>query len=114
MLNKTAPDYYQSSLEQYKNGNIVDASDMITTSSILANPAGNYMKYKNNDEMKTLYSKILKEANTTYHFPITVGQVKTHPQIFGESPQFIGEITHQGIYPVIRYKSSVPLADTVT
>jgi hypothetical protein len=113
MLGKTTPDYYNEALDFYHRGLLIDASDMIFIASQLANPAGTYLKYKNEDEMKSFYTKVVNEANTKYHFPIVVDQIKTKPQIFGISPQFIGEPGHQGIFPFIKYKSDIPLSDTV-
>lgn len=55
----------------------------------------------------------MKETNSQYHFPIIVQQIKTKPQIFAINPQLITENSHQGIFPFIKYKSDIPLKDTV-
>lgn len=112
LAGKTAPDYYRSALNLYHSGDMVDAADMIITASQIATPGGPYFKYKNEAEMKDLYSKVVKEANTIYKFPITVTQITTKPLIFGVNPQFIGDKGREGVYPVINYKSNIVLSDT--
>ena len=113
LLDKTAPDYYNAALKEYNKGYIIDAADLIIIASEIANPANDYFKYKNEGEMKDFYSKVLKEANTQYKFPIIVNQVKSNPQIFAINPQFIGNGDHKGIFPIVKYKSSIELKDTV-
>jgi hypothetical protein len=112
VVGKTAPDYYKNALKFYNSGDMIDAADMIITASQIASPGGKYFKYKSDSSMKNFYSKIIKEANTTYKFPITVSQIKTRPAIFGVNPQFIGEKGREGIYPVVNYRSNIKLTDT--
>ncbi|MDB5145022.1 MAG: hypothetical protein JWQ66_3735 [Mucilaginibacter sp.] len=112
VLNKTAPDYYTNALKLYKAGDVLDAADMMLIASQIANPGGLYFKYKNEEEMKTFYSKVVKEANTVYKFPITVAEIKTKPIILGVNPQVITETGREGIYPAINYKSEITLTDT--
>jgi len=113
ILNKTAQDYYESAKSDYRDRNMVDASDEMIMASELANPGGGQLKYKNEAEMKDFFDKVLKEANGQYQFPITVNQIKTKPRIFAINPQFIAEKGHEGIFPFIKYKSDIPLKDTV-
>jgi hypothetical protein len=108
----TAPDYYEAAQKLYNSGDVVDAADMIITASQIGNPGGRFFKYKTEDEMKNFYSKVVKEANTVYKFPITVGEISTKPVIFGVTPQFIGEKGKEGIYPMINYKTDIQLTDT--
>lgn len=108
----TAPDYYEAAQKLYNSGDVIDAADVIITASQVANPGGRFFKYKTEDEMKNFYSKVVKEANTVYKFPITVREIKTKPVIFGVSPQFIGEKGKEGIYPIINYKTGIKLTDT--
>jgi hypothetical protein len=112
IIGKNAPGYYKDALKFYNAGDLIDAADMIIIAGQIGSPGGTYFKYKNESEMKELYSKILKEANTSYKFPITVNQIKTSPVIFGVNPQFIGEKGKEGIYPSINYKTNINLADT--
>ncbi len=112
-IGKTAPEYYASATQKLRKGDTIDAAMMITVASELASPAGQYLKYNNVDDMKTFCSSTIAEANSTYHFPITVKQVKTQPQIFAVSPQLLNDEKDKGIYPMIKYKSAINLKDTV-
>ncbi|MFI5159518.1 MAG: hypothetical protein ACHQF4_11675 [Sphingobacteriales bacterium] len=113
ILNKTAPEYYNESRNQYNKGNLIDAADLIITASEIAHPVNEYLTYQNDDEMKTFYAKALKDANAKYQFPITVNKVKTNPQVFGVSPQLIVNGNDEGIFPMVKYKSGIELGDTV-
>jgi hypothetical protein len=112
VVGKNAPAYYTEALRLYNAGDLIDAADMIITASQIGNPGGTYFKYKNESAMKDLYTKVIKEANATYKFPITINQIKTRPVIFGVNPQFIGDKGREGIYPAINYKSDISLSDT--
>jgi hypothetical protein len=111
--NKTAPDYYKMSKEEYDKGNLVDATDLIIITSQLANPAGDFFKYTHEDTMRIFSATILNEANNRFRFPVVIDQVTTKPQIFSVEPQFIGEAGHEGIFPLIKYKSTIKLTDSV-
>jgi hypothetical protein len=111
--NKTAPDYYKMSKEEYNKGNLVDATDLIIIASQLANPAGDFFKYTHEDTMRIFSATILNEANNRFSFPVVIVKITTKPQIFSVEPQFIGEAGHEGIFPLIKYKSAIKLTDSV-
>lgn len=113
VMDQTAPEYYNVALNQYAKRNYIDAVDMIMTASQVTHPGGSIFLYLKDYEMKDTYSVILKDANTQYHLPLTLEQVKTKPQIFSISPQFAINMEPQGILPMIKYKSIIPLTDTV-
>lgn len=110
---KNAVDYYKEAQTLYSKGNLVDAADMIIITSQLVSPAGTYFSYKNESAMRILFSKVVDEANATFRLPIVISQIKTAPQIFQMSPQVVEEVGHQGVFPLIKYKSSIKLSDTV-
>lgn len=112
LLGKTAPDFYDEAQKLYNKGALVDAVDMIVMAAEIANPGGQQLKFKINDEMKDFYAKALKEANDTYKLPMTISGIKTTPQIFAVNPQLIDEDKRKGIYPVVKYKSIINLKDT--
>jgi hypothetical protein len=113
ILGKTAPEYYNKSLVQYKKGNLIEAVDLIVMAGQIAHPGGTYFKYKNEDDMAAFYTKVLQEANTKYHFPVTLDKVKSKPQIFSINPQLIEKGDNKGIFPIVGYKSAIALNDTV-
>ncbi len=63
--------------------------------------------------MKTFYLKTIQAASDKYHFPLTIAQIKTKPQVFAIENQLITKDEPQGIFPIIRYKSAISVADTV-
>lgn len=113
IVGKNAVDYYKEAQALYTKGNLVDAADMIVIASQLVSPAGNYFSYKNESAIHELFSKIVDEANATFKLPVVVSQVKTKPQIFEMSPQVVEEPGHQGVFPLIKYQSSIKLSDTI-
>ena len=113
LLGKTAPDYYEDAVKLYKGGDILDAANKMLLANQLGAPGGDQMKYQNTDKMKDFYSRVFKTVNSTYKFPLTVSEVKTHPQIFYVYPQYIAEPDHEGVYPALRYLSTIKLQDTV-
>lgn len=114
IVGKNALDYYKQAKDFYANGNLVDATDMMIITSQLVSPGGTYFSYNKEDEMKIFFSKVIDEANATYRLPIIVNMVKTKPEVFSMSPQVVEETAYQGVFPIIRYKSSIKLADTVS
>jgi len=114
IFNKTAPDYYDDALKQYEAGNLVDAVDMISIATQLAKPLDEYLKYNDNEAIQNLNTKIVKDAMTKFPLPLTISGVKTKPQIFFISPQFVGNGAITGIFPLISYKSRINLTDTAT
>ena len=113
IFNKTAPDYYNDAKKQYEAGNLVDAVDMITIATQLVKPLDAFLKYNATDEIQDFNTKILKEAMSKFPLPLTIPGVKTKPQIFFISPQYVGSGKITGILPLISYKSQIQLTDTV-
>jgi hypothetical protein len=112
-FDKNTPDYYNEALNEYKEGNLIDAADNIIIAKSLATPLDKYLVYDNNTEMKAFHDKVLDEANKKYKLPFTIKFIKQQPQIFSISPQVIIKDKHPGVYPMVRYKSTIPLTDTV-
>lgn len=112
-LGKTASEYYESAIEKLRKGDTIDAANMITIASEIATPAGKYIRYNNVDDMKTFYNSTIADGNANYHFPVTVTQIKTQPQIYAITAQLIEGEKDRGIYPLIKYRSAIDLKDTI-
>jgi hypothetical protein len=110
--NKTAPDYYKEAMDNYNSGDLVDAVNMMQITSQLAEPVGSYFAYRNVNAMKGSFDKILADANDKFKFPLVIDGVSTKPQIFSLSPQIVEDIEHQGVFPMIKYRSAIKLTDT--
>jgi hypothetical protein len=109
---KTAQDYYKEATKLNERGELVDASNMMVLTSQLANPAGDFFKYRNEDALRAFYDKLMASANEIYKFPVTIKDVKTAPQIFSVSPQLLTDEGQTGVFPLIRYVSKIDLVNT--
>jgi hypothetical protein len=114
VLGKTSPEYYQMAKQAYQQGDLLRAADMMQVAAHVAKPLQNYFTYKNDNEMHTFYDKVIKEANSTYRFPITVNTGSTTVQMFGEQPQLVLQKYTPGVYPLIKYKTTLPITDSTT
>jgi hypothetical protein len=109
ILNNTAIDFYIQAKKNYTNGNLVDATLDLSMLSQLIHPASHSFNYKEDDEIKIFYEKVMNEAKKSYSFPIPISAIKTQPKIY-----FISSfVKDDGIYPEISYVSQINLADTV-
>lgn len=104
---KTSPQLYTEAKEQYQKGYLVNAVNTMAMAIDAASP--NLMfQYSNDQEMRKFYSTVLTQASKTYHFPLVVPGVPTHPAIFKIMNQAMDD---QGTYPLIQYLSKVKLSD---
>lgn len=113
ILNKNAPDFYKSALEQYKAGNIINAADQIIVASDIAHRADSHFSYNSDSEMQAFYSKVMKEAGSKYKFPLVLNEIKTEPGIFSINPQVLTKGEEKGVFPMVKYQSKIPLSDSV-
>lgn len=105
---KTAAELYNQAVEHYNKGYLIDAYNLITESSQCAVPCEGW-EYSKSMAMNIFHGKILQECNTKYKFPYTIAKVATHPQIFWMGIQK----NNEGQFPLIYYRSSIKLTDTV-
>jgi hypothetical protein len=106
---KNSQDYYKLAKKYYDSGELLDASNMMVLTSQLASPAGEFFKYRNEDTLKNFFFKVMDDANKIYKFPFVVREVKSIPQIFSISPEFINEKGLRGVYPLIKYRTAIDL-----
>lgn len=100
---KTTPDYYNLSKAAYGKGYLVNAVNYMIVSNQLSRPAADLFQFKKDKEMGEFYTKLLKEADANYRFPMALTNVETHPKIYKMSPQ----ITREGVFPSIHYISDI-------
>jgi hypothetical protein len=108
---KNSQDYFKLAQKYYDGGDLLDAANMLVLTSQLANPAGDFFKYQNEDSLKNFYLKVMDDANKIYNFPYPVKDINTVPQIFSISPEFVADQGQQGVYPLIKYRSIIKLTD---
>lgn len=100
---KTTPDYYSLAKTANSKGQLVNAVNYMILSNQLSRPAGDLFQFKKDKEMAEFYSKLLREADAQYRFPMPLVNVETHPKIYKMSPQ----ITREGVFPSIHYISDI-------
>ncbi len=106
---KTASDYYQMAQESYKKSYLIDAVNNISLSSVLLQPAGPYLQFVKEKQIKEFGDSLLQEANAKYQFPMTLSNIDTKPQVFRIFPQVIKE----GFFPMVYYHTDINLNDTL-
>lgn len=109
IFNKTAPDYYRDALNEYKKGNLINAVDMVSASQEISRPLGALFRYTIDDSIRNFRTRIINEANTFYHFPMTIN-IGSRPLIYRIAPQQLDDL--QGIYPIVNYITKIPLQDS--
>ncbi|MFD2146782.1 hypothetical protein [Mucilaginibacter antarcticus] len=108
---KNSQAFYKLAQKYYDGGDLLDAANMLVLTSQLANPAGDFFKYRNEDTLKNFYAKVMEDANKIYNFPYPIRDIKTIPQIFSITPEFVADKGQQGVYPMIKYRSTIKLTD---
>ncbi len=107
---KTAFDYFQMAQESIKKSYLIDAVNNISLSSVLLQPAGPYLQFVKEKQIKELGDSLSQEVNAKYQFPITLSNIDTKPQVFRIFPQVIKE----GFFPMVYYHTDINLKDTTT
>ena len=104
---KTTPDYYKLSRISYEKGHLVNALNYMILANQMSRPASDIFQFKQDKEMADFYSKLMKEAEGQYHFPLKLDAIETHPRIYKMMPQ----ITKEGVFPSIYYLSDISMND---
>jgi hypothetical protein len=109
MLNgQTAPELFEMAKDLYTKKYLFDAVNDMQLAKVCASPYIGW-KYEDEGEIYRFYSKVIAEINMKYVYPFTLKQVPTHPRIFS----ILTRTTPEGIFPVVYYKSTIKLSDTV-
>jgi hypothetical protein len=104
---KTAPGLLKLAKQQHAKGYLVDAVNTMELATKCARPNDEW-QYNNEAEIYQVYGNAMNEANAHYHFPLTIQQVPTKPQIFRVLTQTMPE----GVFPMIYYISKINVNDT--
>ena len=105
---KTSPELFKLAQQKYDKGYLIDAVNLMDLAQNFSMPADEW-QYTFSRDMGKFHSKVIDEANDKYHFPYTIDQVKTHPQIIRVYNQKAGD----GYVPMVYYLSKVSLKDTM-
>jgi len=106
-LGKSPFDLYNLAKESYNKSYLIDAANFAYLANACLQPAGELLHYRKENEIKSFYEKVIKELKNKYQFPVVLGNIDSKPKIFNIYPE-----TNQGLFPVIRYLSTINLKDT--
>lgn len=106
---KTAPQLLADAKSSYANNNLVDAVNYASLIQYISRPGEDAWIYEHEEDMRTFYNKVAKEASARFDFPLTLTGVKTAPKM----QRFYPQPTRKGIFTLIPYQTVVPLADTI-
>lgn len=107
MAGKTAPQLCLKALEEYNKGYLVDAYLTMRLANTCMQPS-NLWSYPQRVGMSELDGKI-NNIIMSYTYPLVMEEVPTKPKIFEVNYQ----TNNEGIFPVIRYVSSIDISDTI-
>ncbi len=107
ILSKNAVDYYKESVELYAKGHLIDASNSLNIMWQCIRPAGQYFRYKLDDDMVNMLNFITNELQFAYEFPLAVDTAETSASIFNIYPHRVSGL----YYPMIQYHTNVKLYD---
>ena len=107
VLSKNAVDYYKESVEFYSKRHLIDASNALNVMWQCQRPAGQYFRYKLDDEMVNMLNYITNELQFTYEFPMAVDTIENSARIFNVYPHRVSGL----YYPMIQYITHVKLYD---
>jgi len=107
---ETAPQIYARAKKMSDNGNVIGSYLTMAIYSQYAIPAGPLLHYKTENASRELTDTLREKIKEKYSFPLKINDIATAPEIFSLYPQFVGN----RYYPLVLYKSSVSIYDTVS
>ena len=93
-----------------KDSNIVDAYLNIGLAKDCLQPAGETIHFKCDSAVNQYFEFVNNTAATKYTLPFTIATIDTKPEILNVSTKYF---YGYGCFPLIRYKTSIPIDDTV-
>jgi len=108
LFKKPAPEYYKLAKASYDKSHLIDAVNLISISKQCLNPANNFFHYQKEKEINEFHELVMKEVDSKYQLPLTLGNITTKPKVFRIFPEMISE----GFFPMVYYQSQINLNDT--
>jgi hypothetical protein len=104
---KTTTELYEQAIQKYKKGYLIDALSIIDLARVCSMP--NMMwRYKQQPEIDLFYSRLMKQIDEAYPFPLVIEQVPTQPKIF----RVFNQNRPEGSCPMIYYTSKYNVNDS--
>lgn len=107
---RTALDIYDQAKSVYEQKDLIDAANLVTLLKPTLTPADQFFHYFKEKEIEEFSQKILNEASSAFHFPVSVTQIKTAPKIYNIRPIPMEE----GIFPAVTYLTKINIKDSLS
>lgn len=106
---KTAKQYYDIAKQYEEKGFILDAFQNADLALISINESESGVKFDDEKRIQLFHAKLAHKINKKYKFPLPLDDIKTGPEIIGIEYA----LTKEGMFPVINYKTLIPLDDII-
>lgn len=106
---KNAKQYYDIAKQYEEKGFLIDAFQNADLSLISIREAESMLKFDDEKSIELYRTKLAYNINKKYKFPLPLEDIKTRPEILGI--EYV--LTKEGMFPVINYKTLLPLNDIV-
>ena len=106
--NKNAKEYFEIAKKNEKEGYIIDAYINCDIAKSCLTPAGDMLKYDNEDRILFYHKKWQEEINNKYQFPQYLDAINSTPIVIGIEPIK----NNKGMFPLISYITPIPLQDS--
>lgn len=104
---KTAVELYEEAKQKYNKGYLIDALSVIDLARVSSMP--NMMwRYNKQAEIDRFYSRLMKQVDEAYPFPLVIKQLPTQPKIF----RVFNQNRTEGSCPMIYYISKYNVQDS--
>ncbi len=104
---KTAVELYEEAKQKYNKGYLIDALSIIDLARVSSMP--NMMwRYSKQPEIDSFYSRLMKQIDEAYPFPLVIKQLPTQPKIF----RVFNQSRPEGSCPMIYYISKFNVKDS--
>lgn len=104
---KNAKEYYEMAKKSEKDGFQIDAFLYADMAVISMQESESMLKFNDEKEMKSFNIDLLNKINKKYQFPHIIEDIDSKPEIL----KIQNHLTKEGMYPLISYKTTIPLRD---
>lgn len=106
----TATEYYYMGKTKYEEGHLLTAYAFSLISQIAIEPGGKIYTYELDAEMRAYNAKVVDEVKEAYHFPISLQNVTSKPEIVGLKVAGTADFAY---FPLVSYQTKISLDDTI-
>ncbi|OIQ22076.1 MAG: hypothetical protein BM557_01480 [Flavobacterium sp. MedPE-SWcel] len=107
--NKNAQQYFEIAKKKEKEGYIIDAYINCDIAENCLTPAGEMLKYDNEDKILFYHKTWREQINNEYPFPQHLKAISSSPTVMKFEPVK----NREGMFPLFTYDTQIPITDTV-